>query len=64
MSKKERHGMFIHNHFCFGLGTMVPMCESQRAKVRKIQQGTRDGKNLTQSEDIEKGMRQKSKGIS
>jgi hypothetical protein len=56
--------MFIHNHFCFGLGTMVPMCESQRAKVRKIQQGTRDGKNLTQSEDIEKGMRQKSKGIS
>lgn len=61
MSKK---GMFTHNHFCFGLGTVMTVCGSQRAKVRKFQQGERNGKILTHSEDIEKEGRLKSEGIS
>lgn len=58
--------MFTHNHFCLGLGTVATMWVGQRAKVRETlqeTQGTRDGKSLTQSEDIGKGMRQKSKAF-
>lgn len=42
--EKGRHGMFTHNHFCLGLGTVATLWVGQRAKVRETLQGTRDGK--------------------
>lgn len=63
MKGKGRRGMFTHNHFCLGLGTVATLWVDQRAKVRETLQGTRDGKNLMREKTWEKGCDRNQKAL-
>lgn len=63
MREKGRRGMFIHKHFCLGLGTVATLWVGQRAKVRETLQGTRDGRRLMRGKTWEKGWDRNQKAL-
>lgn len=63
MREKGRRGMFIHKHFCLGLGTVATLWVGQRAKVRETLQGTRDGRSLMRGKTWGKGWDRNQKAL-